>query len=201
MAAYPNVRFLKSAQEPVHFHEDLGVEVAFAGRSNSGKSSALNVMTGRKDLARTSKTPGRTQLVNFFELDEGRRLVDLPGYGFAKVPPAMQQHWRHLIGAYFKQRQSLVGLLIIVDSRRSLGPTDLQMIDYATSRGCPVHILLSKSDKLSRNESTQVLRQARVTLGDRATVQLFSSVSKEGVDEARRAMELMLAEPADPVSG
>lgn len=195
MAAYPNVRFLKSANEASQFIEDVGREVAFSGRSNSGKSSALNAVTGRQDLARTSKTPGRTQLINFFELDPGRRLVDLPGYGFARVPPAMQQHWRRLMAAYFEERRSLAGLMIIVDARRAFGETDRLMLGYALARRCPVHVLLSKSDKLTRNEAAQVLRQARVALGEAATVQLFSAVSKDGVHAARRALETMLAAP------
>jgi GTP-binding protein len=193
MAAYPNVTFLKSADAPSHFCEDRGVEVAFAGRSNAGKSSALNAVTGRKDVARTSKTPGRTQLINFFELARHQRLVDLPGYGFAKVPPALQEHWRRLIAAYFDNRNSLAGLMIIVDSRRSIADSDRQMINYATARDCPVHVLLSKSDKLGRNEAAQVLRAVRTEMGTTATVQMFSAISKEGVHEARRALDAMLA--------
>lgn len=193
MSAYPNVRFLKSAHDPSDFCEDLGVEVAFSGRSNSGKSSAINAIVQRRDLARTSKTPGRTQLVNFFELNPGERLVDLPGYGYAKVPPAMREHWRSLMEAYFASRASLAGLFIIMDGRRPLADTDWQMIDLAAARGCRAHVLLSKSDKLGRNEARETLRRARAELGEAATVQLFSVLSKEGIDEARGALKSMLA--------
>ncbi len=203
MALYPNVRFLKSAHGPADFCEDFGAEVAFSGRSNSGKSSAINAIVHRRDLARTSKTPGRTQLVNFFELVPGQRLVDLPGYGYAKVPPAMREHWRHLMDAYFGSRTSLAGLFIIMDARRPLAATDWQMIEMADGRGCPAHVLLSKCDKLKRNEARETLRRARSELGEAATAQLFSAVTKEGIDEARRVLRSMLAgtrsEPvADP---
>ena len=196
MPAYPNARFLKSAHAPSDFCEDLGAEVAFSGRSNSGKSSAINAMVHRRDLARTSKTPGRTQLVNFFELAPGRRLVDLPGYGYARVPPAVREHWRRLMDAYFGARASLAGLFIVMDARRPLSETDWQMIGMAEARDCPVHILLSKCDKLGRNEARETLRRTQAELADSATAQLFSAVSKEGVDPARRALEAMLAREA-----
>lgn len=193
MSAYPNVRFLKSAHDPSDFCEDLGIEVAFSGRSNSGKSSAINAIVQRRDLARTSKTPGRTQLVNFFELNPGERLVDLPGYGYAKVPPAMREHWRRLMESYFGSRASLAGLFIVMDGRRPLAATDWQMIDLAAARGCRAHVLLSKSDKLGRNEARDTLRRTRAELGEAATAQLFSVLSKEGIDEARGALKSMLA--------
>jgi len=193
MSAYPNVRFLKSAHGPGDFCEDFGVEVAFSGRSNSGKSSAINAIVHRRDLARTSKTPGRTQLVNFFELVPGQRLVDLPGYGYAKVPPAMREHWRVLMDAYFGSRTSLAGLFIVMDGRRPLAATDWQMIEMAHGRGCPVHVLLSKSDKLKRNEARENLRRARSELGEAATAQLFSAVTREGIDQARAVLRSMLS--------
>lgn len=193
MSAYPNARFLKSAHAPSDFCEDFGVEVAVSGRSNSGKSSAINAIVHRRDLARTSKTPGRTQLVNFFELVPGQRLVDLPGYGYAKVPPAMRQHWRGLMDGYFRSRTSLAGLFIVMDARRPLADTDWQMIEVAGARGCPAHVLLSKCDKLSRNEARETLRRVRSELGESATTQLFSAVSKEGIDDARRVLKAMLA--------
>ncbi|MBS1201242.1 MAG: cell division checkpoint GTPase YihA [Proteobacteria bacterium] len=193
MSAYPNARFLKSAHAPSDFCEDFGVEVAFSGRSNSGKSSAINAIVHRRDLARTSKTPGRTQLVNFFELAPGQRLVDLPGYGYAKVPPALRQHWRGLMDAYFGSRTSLSGLFIVMDARRPLADTDWQMIEMTAARGCNAHVLLSKSDKLSRNEARETLRRARSELGESATAQLFSAVTKEGIDDARRVLKAMLA--------
>jgi GTP-binding protein len=200
MPLYPNVRFLKSAHGPADFCEDFGGEVAFSGRSNSGKSSAINAIVHRRDLARTSKTPGRTQLVNFFELVPGQRLVDLPGYGYAKVPPAMREHWRHLMDAYFGSRTSLAGLFIVMDARRPLAGTDWQMIEMAGGRGCPVHVLLSKCDKLKRNEARETLRRARSELGEAATAQLFSAVTKEGIDEARWVLRAMLAGNRGPVA-
>lgn len=192
MSAYPNARFLKSAHDPGDFCEDFGIEVAFSGRSNSGKSSAINALLHRRDLARTSKTPGRTQLINFFELNPGERLVDLPGYGYAKVPPAMRKHWRHLMGDYFSARASLTGLFIIMDARRPLAEFDWQMIEMAAARNCRVHVLLSKCDKLGRNEARDTIRRVRAELADTATVQLFSAVSGEGLDEARRVLKSML---------
>jgi GTP-binding protein len=200
MAAYPNVRFLKSAHEPSQFCEDFGVEVAFAGRSNSGKSSAINTVVHRRDLARTSKTPGRTQLVNFFELRPGQRLVDLPGYGFAQVPPPLREHWRRLMDAYFGVRISLAGLFIIMDVRRPLAETDWRMIEMARARACPVHVLLSKVDKLGRNEARTILRRTQAELGEAASTQLFSALSREGVDQARSVLERMLAREV-PVPG
>lgn len=193
MAVYPHVRFLKSAHEASQFCEDIGAEVAFAGRSNSGKSSAINVLVQRRDLARTSRTPGRTQLVNFFELTPGERLVDLPGYGYAQVPPELREHWRRLMDAYFGSRSSLAGLLLVMDARRPLAEADWRMIEFARSRGCPVHVLLSKSDKLGRNEARATLQRARAELGEAASTQLFSALDKLGVDEARAVLSRMLA--------
>ena len=200
MAAYPRVRFLQSANAPSQFVPDAGSEVAFAGRSNSGKSSAINAIVHRRDLARTSKTPGRTQLINFFELDEGLRLVDLPGYGFAQVPRPMQERWRSLLSAYFRSRRSLAGLIVVVDARRGLQDGDRQMLEFVEPLGCPVHVLLSKADKLGRGEGLKVLRETRAALGDGATVQLFSATDGQGLDEARRALKAML-QHRDPDGG
>lgn len=200
MSVYPHVRFLTSAQDAAGFCEDFGAEVAFAGRSNSGKSSAINAIVNRRDLARTSKTPGRTQLVNFFELSPGSRLVDLPGYGFAKVPPAMREHWRHLMDAYFGSRSSLRGLFVVMDCRRPLAESDWRMVEMARSRGCLVHVLLSKCDKLGRNEARQTLSRAQAELGEAASAQLFSAVNKEGVDAARSVLKRMLGRDTDPGS-
>jgi len=185
-------RFLTSADQPHQFWTDRGAEVAFSGRSNAGKSSALNAIARRRDLARTSKTPGRTQLINFFALDENTRLVDLPGYGYAAVPPDMQKHWRELMEAYFTQRQSLAGLFLIVDARRGLKDTDEVMLDYAISRGRPVHVLLTKADKLTQREAAAALKATTAIVGEAGTVQLFSAVSKLGVDHARKALEQLL---------
>ncbi len=193
MSKYPGVRFLKSADSAAACGDDSGAEVAFAGRSNSGKSSALNAIVRRNDLARTSKTPGRTQLVNLFEIVPGRRLVDLPGYGYARVPPAMRAEWRRLMEAYFTARDSLAGLFIVVDARRGFGASDQTMLEYAEARGRPVHVLLTKSDKLGRNEARNTLQKTRTLLGDRASVQLFSAESGEGVDAAQGALEALLS--------
>jgi len=192
MSAFPHARYLKGANAPAQFVPDTGAEVAFAGRSNSGKSSAINALTQRRSLARTSKSPGQTQLINFFELEPGARLVDLPGYGFAKVPRAMQEHWRHLLEAYFTGRESLAALFIVMDVRRPLGDQDWQMIDYARARGRPVHLLLSKADKLGRGEALKVLAGAKREVGPRAGVQLFSATAGTGVDEARRELKARL---------
>jgi GTP-binding protein len=192
MSAYASVRFLISANHERQFPGDAGVEVAVAGRSNAGKSSAINAITQRQGLARTSKTPGRTQLINFFELAPGRRLVDLPGYGYAKVPPQMRAHWQELVGGYLETRNSLAGLLLIVDARRALTDDDRGLIAWATQRGRRLHILLTKSDKLARREAVQLLRRVSSELEGGATVQLFSAVSKQGVEEARFALEALL---------
>lgn len=196
MSHYPRVRFLTSADAPAGFGDDFGAEVAFAGRSNSGKSSAINAIVQRRDLARTSKTPGRTQLVNFFELERGQRLVDLPGYGYAQVPPAMRAHWGRLMQSYFSLRESLAGLFIVVDARRGFADSDQIMLDYAAARARPVHVLLSKADKLSRNEARELLKKTRALLADRATAQLFSAVTGAEVDAARGALDAMLARRA-----
>lgn len=196
MSSYPHAHFLTSANDAAGFCADSGVEVAFAGRSNGGKSSAINAIVHRRDLARTSKTPGRTQLVNFFALREGARLVDLPGYGYARVPPKLREHWRSLMEAYFSRRGSLAGLFVVMDSRRPLTATDWQMIGYARSRGLPVHLLLSKCDKLARNEGRATLRRVGAELGEDATAQLFSAVTGEGVEDARKRLEAMLGATA-----
>jgi GTP-binding protein len=192
MSSYPRVRFLLSAASAQQFPSDVGREVAVAGRSNSGKSSAINSLTQRTSLARSGKTPGLTQLINFFELDAERRLVDLPGYGFAKVPPRVQAHWHRLVGEYFATRNSLTGLLLIVDVRRGLKDEDRALLDWTIERVLPVHVLLSKSDKLSRSESSQALRAAQRELGERASVQLFSSVNQDGAEHARRVLDSFL---------
>lgn len=207
MATYPKVKFLTSAQQPGQFADDGGSEVAFAGRSNAGKSSAINAITGRRGLARTSKTPGATRLVNFFELRAGRRLVDLPGYGFAAVSRQMREHWGVLIQSYFEQRRSLRGVIVVMDARRPLTGHDEDMLTLARAAGVPVHILLTKSDKLSRGAAKQTLLAVRRALGEQETVQLFSALKGEGLQEARGSLEALLegryakespAEPADP---
>lgn len=189
MSQYPRAKFLTSADAAHQFVPDSGSEVAVAGRSNAGKSSAINAIVNRRQLARTSKTPGRTQLINFFELDEGRRLVDLPGYGFARVSAALQRHWSELVGRYFGDRQSLRGLLLVVDVRRQLSDYDRQMISYATEASLPVHVLLTKADKLKRGQASQALLQVGKELGENAGVQLFSATKRQGLDEARSVID------------
>jgi GTP-binding protein len=192
MSYYAHVEYLLGAWQAPQFPEDQGVEVAFAGRSNSGKSSAINAITGRIALARTSKTPGRTQLINFFRMQPQQRLVDLPGYGFAKVPPAMQRHWHELMASYFERRQSLTGLMVLMDSRHPLKDTDLQMLEWAQQRQLRCHILLSKADKLTQSEGMKISREVRAAVGEAASVQLFSATSNRGVDEARRFLDACL---------
>jgi GTP-binding protein len=193
MSTYPNVKFITSAAEAYQLAPDAGREVAFAGRSNSGKSTAINAITQRAGLARVSRTPGRTQLINFFEIAEGRRLVDLPGYGFAKVPERVRAHWLGLLQDYFNVRESLVGLILIVDSRRGLGEQDVAMLEWVLARGREAHVLLSKADKLNRQEGLRVLRETAAACEDTAvTTQLFSAHSKQGIDEAREVMDRWL---------
>ncbi len=166
-------------------------EVAFAGRSNAGKSSAINLLTRKNRLAFTSKTPGRTQLINFFELDTDTFLVDLPGYGYAKVPPEIRAKWETLLSRYLQEREALVGMVLIMDARHPLTPLDRQMLDWFLPTGKPVHILLSKADKLSNNERLQTLRRVKqeLTAYTGVSAQLFSSLSRMGVDEAARHIE------------
>jgi len=178
-------KFIKSAARPADFPDDEGIELAVVGRSNSGKSSAINCIVGMRKLARVSKTPGRTQLINFFELAPERRVVDLPGYGFARVPDAMRLRWRGLIEAYFGSRQSLRGLMITVDIRRGLVELDLTMIDWVSKLGIPMLLLLTKTDKLSRGVSLAQLRQVEQQAPAGAASILFSAIDKTGVNEAR----------------
>ena len=185
------LKFSKSANAMRDLPPDEGAEVAFAGRSNAGKSSALNALAAHKGLARVSKTPGRTQLINIFALDETRRLIDLPGYGYAKVPIAVRDHWRGLVDTYLRNRASLKGIVLIIDARHPLKEFDRQMLDYSEAISLPCHCVLTKSDKLSRSEAARTLAHTRAELGAdgspqaRVTVQLFSATAKTGLDEAR----------------
>jgi GTP-binding protein len=194
MATYPTVKFVTSAAEPHQLAADTGREIAFAGRSNSGKSTAINCLTARTGLARVSRTPGRTQLINFFELAPERRLVDLPGYGFAKVPERVRLHWLELMQHYFNVRESLVGLMLIVDSRRGLGAQDAAMLEWVLARDRSAHVLLTKADKLNRRDSQRVLRETIEACADTAvTVQLFSAHAKQGFEHAREVMDRWLS--------
>jgi len=197
MSAYPHVKFLTSANELRQFPPDDGAEVAVAGRSNAGKSSAINSITQRKGLARTSKAPGATRLVNFFELEPGRRLVDLPGYGFAAVSGAMREHWGTLIEGYFRRRRALRGVIVVMDIRHPLKDQDWDMLRLAQSRSVPVHVLLTKADKLGRGARSSTCATVRRETGEGVSVQAFSALSGEGVLEARGALERMLARPAE----
>ena len=193
MSRFDEARFLISAAAPAQFPPDAGAEVAFAGRSNAGKSSAINAIAQRRALARTSKAPGRTRLLNFFELAPLKRLVDLPGYGYANVPQVERRAWPPLIDA-LRTRASLHGLFVIVDSRRGLTPADLGLLAWALP-GHRVHVLLSKADKLNHSEAAAVLRAAAAILGGRATVQLFSALKGIGVTQAQDTLAAWLAYP------
>ena len=177
--------FIKGAVRPNDFPADLGREVAVAGRSNSGKSSAINAAVGVRKLARVSKTPGRTQMINFFELAEQRRIVDLPGYGFARVPLAMREQWRELVDAYFDGRESLAGMIVTVDIRRGLSELDLTMLALAQGLDVPTVLLLTKVDKLSRGAGAARLRQIEREAPQGTDFTMFSAVNRTGVDEVR----------------
>jgi len=192
MSQYPEARFITSANATKQFVPDTGVEVAVAGRSNAGKSSAINIIVNRRQFARTSKTPGRTQLVNFFDLRPGQRLVDLPGYGFARVSDAKREHWGELLSDYFRVRESLKGLLMIVDIRRQLKDYDRQMMAFAEEVNLPIHILLTKADKLKKGQAAKALLEVKKELHGRATVQQFSALTRHGEDAAREMLEQFL---------
>jgi len=191
VAAFPNGRFLISAAAPEQYPADQGAEVAFAGRSNAGKSSAINAIVGRQGLARTSKTPGRTRLINFFELSPRERLVDLPGYGYASAPESERRTWPRLMEA-LRERDALKGLFVIVDARRGIGEGDEALLAWASPRQ-RAHVLLSKADKLTRNEGRQALAAARQALAGRASVQLFSAHERSGLDEAQAVLRTWLS--------
>ena len=172
---------------------DTPAEIAFVGRSNAGKSSAINTLTNHVRLAYVSKTPGRTQHINFFELENGNFMVDLPGYGYAQVPEAIRTHWVKLLGDYLQQRRQLIGLILIMDSRHPLKALDIQMLDFFHITGRPVHILLSKADKLSKNDQIKTLAAVKKSLKpytdrQKINVQLFSSLKKQGMDEVNQVV-------------
>ncbi len=180
-------RFVRSAHGWEDLPEDRGIEIAFAGRSNAGKSSALNALTGRTRLAFVSKTPGRTQLINFFSVCEDRHLVDLPGYGYAGVPLTLKEHWGQLLSRYVATRGALSALVVTMDARRPLTPLDRQLLEWFAPSGKRARVLLTKSDKLSRSQAKEALTATARFLHDSrldCTAQLFSSTSKEGVEEA-----------------
>ena len=184
MSQFPAVQFLKSVAAPGQFPPDTGWEVAVAGRSNCGKSSAINAVLGRKGLARTSRTPGRTRLYNFFGLAPGKRMVDLPGYGHASVNAATRETWGPM-GEALRHRQSFASLILVVDIRRGLGDMDLGLLEWADRAPEHTHILLSKADKLPRGQSMQALKEAQAALEGRGSCQLFSAMKGTGLEEAR----------------
>ena len=178
-------QYLCSAHVAHQWPQDMGHEVAFAGRSNVGKSSAINAIAGQARLARTSKTPGRTQQIVFFEIDSRQRLVDLPGYGYAKVPPGLQRHWEKTVRHYLEDRNSLRGLILLGDIRRGLTDLDQQLLEWCDHKNLFVHLLLTKSDKLSRSAANQALAKAQRDVRlDTVTVQLFSALRRVGIEEA-----------------
>ena len=203
MALFRHAVFEISVAEPGGLPAPYGKEIAFAGRSNSGKSSAINTLAGHTRLAYVSKTPGRTQLINLFRLKGGAAMVDLPGYGFAQVPMAVRKQWQGLLEHYLTERSNLVGLVLIMDSRRPLLELDWKMIGWFTATGRPIHCLLTKSDKLTKQEQTKTLRETRKALADQGspiTVQLFSSLKKTGMEEVKTVVGAWLSETAEPLT-
>jgi len=198
---FHGAKFQFGAAEISQLPPDRGREVAFAGRSNAGKSSALNALANRRRLAFVSKTPGRTQQLNYYALGHDRYLVDLPGYGYARVPEAIQRRWEHVLTTYLQRRNSLRGLVLIMDARRPLTPLDRQMLDWFAPTEKPVLILLSKSDKLSRQESNKQFANVSVVLNSsypNCSARLFSSVTGLGVDQARHFVSGLLIAPDAP---
>jgi GTP-binding protein len=196
---YRQTRFLQSAARVEQSPADRGYEVAFAGRSNAGKSSALNAACDQKALARTSKTPGRTQLLNFFSVDDQRRLVDLPGYGYAQVAEGIKQDWQRTLSAFLEQRQCLRGLILLMDIRHPMKPFDQQMLDWVRHYRVACHILLTKADKLSLTQARTVMAEVGAQLGtgaDAPTLQLFSATRKWGIDELHQVLDAWLRWPA-----
>lgn len=196
--------FFQSAPSIRECPPEAGLEVAFAGRSNAGKSSAINALTNNSKLARTSKTPGRTQLINFFTLSETQRLVDLPGYGYAKVSRDLKEQWQRYLSEYLQNRRCLSGLVLLMDIRHPLQEFDTTMLDWATAAGMPVHILLTKADKLSRGAAGNTLIKVRNSLKSqslgRVSVQCFSSLNHTGIDELKTKLEEWLTPPTGEIA-
>jgi GTP-binding protein len=200
MSLFRHAVFETSVAKPNALPGSTAPEIAFAGRSNAGKSSCINTLVGHTRLAFVSKTPGRTQLINFFRLKNGASLVDLPGYGYADVPVAVRRQWQHLLEQYLTRRENLVGLVLIMDARRPLTELDWQMLEWFGPRGLPIHLVLTKADKLTRSAQAAALRHVREALaaaGDQVSAQLFSSLKKTGIEDAERAIGPWL-EPATP---
>jgi GTP-binding protein len=196
---YQQTHFVLSAPDIRHLPSDTGIEVAFAGRSNAGKSSALNTLTNQKSLARTSKTPGRTQLINLFEVVEGKRVVDLPGYGYAEVPEEMKRKWQRALGEYLEKRLCLKGLVVLMDIRHPLKDLDRQMIEWAVESNIEVLVLLTKADKLAsgaRKAQLNMVREAVTAFNGDVQVEAFSSLKKLGVDKLRQKLDTWFSEIA-----
>jgi len=183
---YRQARYVISAYMLKQLPDDIGMEVAFAGRSNAGKSSAINRLTDQKSLARTSKTPGRTQQIIIFDIDQHRRIADLPGYGYAKVPAKLRAHWRHVLQQYFIRRSCLRGVVLVMDIRHPLRPFDEDMLNWCESSDVPCHVLLTKADKLKRGPAQATLLKVRKSLPLGATAQVFSAKSGDGLLELIR---------------
>ena len=200
MSILQNVSFVISTNHFDELPSDSGREIAFAGRSNAGKSSAINTLTNKTRLAFVSKQPGRTQLINFFKIKDMQSLVDLPGYGFAKVPKPMKDHWRKLLPKYLQERKSLIGLVLVVDIRRELTELDTQMLDWFAPQKKPIHVLLTKSDKVSKDNSLRTLNKINNELKEKwgkkfnveCSAQLFSSLKKQGIEKATEKIEQWL---------
>ena len=191
MSLFQNAQFELSVADPAGLPVPSGLEIAFAGRSNAGKSSAINTLAGHTRLAFVSKTPGRTQLINFFRLRDGSALVDLPGYGYAEVPEKVRIKWQGLLERYLRTRANLAGMVLIMDARHPLKPLDRQMLDWFSPGGRPVHVLLTKADKLTRSEAARTLAEVRDGLsawGGQVSCQLFSSLKKTGREEVERVV-------------
>lgn len=196
---YHQAKFINSSPHLNDTPPDQGMEVAFAGRSNAGKSSAINTLTRQNALARISKTPGRTQMLNFFEINERQRFVDLPGYGYAKVPLAVKKKWHELMETYLTGRKSLCGIILVMDVRHPLTEFDWQMIEWCEHTGLPLHVLLTKADKLNYGAAKNTLLQVQKELNDSSfplTIQLFSALKKTGIDEVHLALD-QLFNPVD----
>lgn len=194
---YQKAEFLLSVAELAQLPPDTGCEVAIVGRSNAGKSSVLNQLTHNKTLARTSKTPGRTQLINLFSIDKSRRIADLPGYGFAKVPLAMKEKWQTLLDAYLRTRDSLRGLLLVMDIRHPLKDFDRKFLLWSGQCDLPVHILLNKCDKLSFNEIKRTLRKVSDAVApcpNIVSVQIFSALKGIGLDDLKEKLNEWFSE-------